>query len=195
MYHGSGGSTRRRESAFDCLVRPLGIAIASVLVISACSRAAIGEGPASSARTTTSAQSPGHWTTYSDSHGYTITYPSTWVDKGRIDNQGSHDFVSEKADGVYGMSEHGVWLGIWVTALDSNCLRHFTAGSVRSQTDIVVSGSHGIKMLVDSEFASVVVNVGHGDTCYGFVFTWKSSKARDAGTPLTNAIIGEIRLS
>jgi hypothetical protein len=50
-------------------------------------------------------------------------------------------------------------------------------------------------MLVDSDFSLLVVNVGHGSTCYSFVFIWKSATARDAGAPLANTVIGGLTLN
>lgn len=198
MYHGSGARRRESVAAFDRLVQLLGVVIVSVLIVSACGRAVVGGGAASTVRTTPtppasplstpSTQPSGSWKTYSDQHGYTITYPSTWVDKGPDDNQGSHDFVSVKADGIYGMSENGVWLAIRLSP-DGDCQSVNVGGTIRNQFPITVDGSNGIETYVDYDFAYIVVNVAHDRVCFTFEFIWKSSNARAGGASLAEQIV------
>jgi hypothetical protein len=146
------------------------------------------------------------WKSYTSTKwGYTIKYPSSWIDLSNLGGTDSEQyFANEKVGSSNYMSDKGIFVAILVfrmpgnpgrgEPLDANqCLRHDIGGvTLARQSNVNVDGlTSNINAIGTVGRSELVVNLVKGANCYWFQYFFHSVQLRDITEPTVQLMLGK----
>ncbi|HVS47276.1 MAG TPA: hypothetical protein VHJ99_00050 [Candidatus Dormibacteraeota bacterium] len=168
--------------------------IIALLVLCACGRAGISQGPGSNASPTRAASpSPAAsptsdptaaWTTYTSAKwGYSFQHPQAWMDLGSLGAGDTEEYLSnEQVGSPISLDANGIFVAISIHQITGQtCAEHGIFNRAMDKQDaIVVDGTSSTLYALSVDMPFMQLNVERAGYCYMFSFVFTSLQIRDS---------------